>query len=61
MIPLYSNVYFDFYPRVLHDYDPSSNLSWSQAVVPAYMSDVEDEEEVPEEEDDDGFTLYVIG
>ena len=53
MIPLYSNVYFDFYPRVLHDYDPSANLSWSQAVVPAYMSDVEEEAETLEEEGDE--------
>lgn len=51
MIPLYSNVYFDFYPRVLHDYDPSANLSWSQAVVPAYMSDVEAETAVPEDDE----------
>ena len=39
MIPLYSNLYYDFYPQILHDYDPSMNLSWSQAVIPAYLSD----------------------
>ena len=45
VISLYSNVYFDFYPRVLHDYNISSNTSWAQAIVGAYMSDVSDEEE----------------
>ena len=44
MLPIYSNVYFDFYPRVLHDYDVSSNVSWGQAIVGAYLSDVSDEE-----------------
>lgn len=43
ILPLYSNIYYDFYPRVLHDYDIAANLTWSQAVVPAYMSDVEEE------------------
>ena len=40
MIPLYSNVYFDFYPRVLQNYNVSSNVSWGKAIVDAYMSDV---------------------
>ena len=44
MIPLYSNVYFDFYNRILHDYDVGSNISWSQAIVGSYLSDVSDEE-----------------
>ena len=43
-IPIYSNVYFDFYPRVLHGYDIASNITWSQAIIGAYMSDVSDEE-----------------
>ena len=45
MLPLYSNVYFDFYPRVLQDYDISSNVAWSKAIVGAYLGDVEDEVE----------------
>lgn len=48
-ISIYSNMYFDFYPRVLHEYDVSSNITWSQAIVGAYMSDVADEEEEEEE------------
>ena len=43
-IPLYSNVYFDFYPRTLHDYEISSNLTWGQAIVKAYLSDVSEED-----------------
>ena len=52
VIPIYSNVYFDFYPRVLHDYDVSSNITWTQAIVGAYLSDAADveEEEGAEEE-----------
>lgn len=47
MIPLYTNAYFDFYPRVLHGYDISSNIAWSQAVIPAYLSDVENQAQEP--------------
>jgi hypothetical protein len=42
MIPLYSNVYFDFFPRILHNYYPSSTATWSEAVLSAYLSDMED-------------------
>lgn len=45
MIPIYSNVYFDFYPRVLHDYNVGENVTWTQAIVKAYLSDAEDEAE----------------
>ena len=38
-IPVYSNVYFDFYPRELHNYNISSTISWGQAIVEAYLSD----------------------
>ena len=39
LLPMYSNVYFDFYPRVLHDYNIGANVSWPQAVLDAYLSD----------------------
>lgn len=52
MIPLYSNVYFDFYPRVLHDYEINGNVSWSKAIVGAYLGDAEDLEEEPLEDDE---------
>ena len=52
MIPLYSNVYFDFYPRVLHDYEVGSNVSWAKAIVSAYLGDAEDLVEEPLEYDE---------
>ncbi len=47
MIPLYSNVYFDYFPRILQNYSPSGSASWSDAVLNAYLSDAQEE---PEEE-----------
>ena len=43
---MYSNVYFDFYPQVLHEYNIAANISWPEASIGAYMSDY-----VPEEEE----------
>ena len=54
VIPIYSNIYFDFYPSVLHRYDISGNIAWSNAIVGAYMSDVSEEEEAEEEEEEEG-------
>ena len=45
LLPIYSNVYFDFYPKVLHEYKIGENISWPEAIVESYMSDY-----VPEEE-----------
>ena len=62
MIPIYSNVYFDFYPRVLHNYAIAENISWAQAAVPAYMSDIEEEAtEAPEAGEELGEGEIVIG
>ena len=44
MISLYGNAYFDFYTRYLKDYRVGSEVTWTQAVVPAYMSDPGDAE-----------------
>lgn len=38
-IPVYGNVYFDFYTQCLHEYIISQNVTWTEAVIPAYMSD----------------------
>ena len=55
MIPVYSNVYFDFYPRALHNYNISASISWGQAIVDAYMSDPADlEAEAAESSVDSG-------
>ena len=45
MIPVYSNIYFDFYTEVLRDYQIASSVTWGQAIVGAFMSD-----EAPEDE-----------
>ena len=39
IVPIYSNMYYDFYPGVLRNYDIAANISWGQAIVAAYMSD----------------------
>lgn len=52
ILPLYSNVYFDFYARVLHDYYVAANVTWTEAIIPAYLDYVteEPEEELAEDE-----------
>lgn len=43
VIPVYSNVYFDFYTPTLQSYNAGSNVSWSEAIVEAYLGDGEAE------------------
>ena len=38
-IPIYSNVYFDFYTSTLQNYSISANVSWGQAIVPAWLGE----------------------
>ncbi len=38
-IPIYSNVYFDYYTRVLHDYYPNESSEWSKGVISAFLGD----------------------
>ena len=47
MIPVYSNIYYDFYSRKLHNYNISSNITWGQAIISAWLSDAGE----PEKED----------
>ncbi len=49
-IPVYSNVYFDFYDSTLQNYLVSGSQTWSQAVVGAYLSDVADEPDTGDDE-----------
>ena len=53
-IPVYSNVYFDFYNSLLHDYNIAENVSWSEAIVGAVMADIPEieVEEAPAEEEE---------
>ena len=53
MIPVYSNVYFDFYPDVLQEYNITTNVTWSEAIVSAYLSDPPEEPEEAEEAEDE--------
>jgi len=57
LIPVYSNVYFDFYTRSLHDYFINSNSTWSRAIVASYMSDYQDELAEEEEAEQNGEEL----
>ena len=51
VLPVYSNVYFDFYPLVLHEYHIADSISWPQTIVGAYLSDYIPEEEAETEEE----------
>ncbi len=48
IIPIYSNVYFDFYTSQLHDYDIAQSSTWAEAILGAVKADIP-EIEVPEE------------
>ena len=41
VIPVYTNIYFDFFSRELHDYRITEAVTWGEAVVKSYMSDIE--------------------
>ena len=51
VLPVYSNVYFDFYPQVLHEYEVAANISWPQAIISSYLSDYISEQEPAAEEE----------
>ncbi len=40
MVPLYSNIYFDFYRKDLQGYNPITSSNWALAIPFAYISDV---------------------
>ena len=41
LIPVYSNMYFDFFTRALHGYRIEDAVTWGEAIVKSYMSDIE--------------------
>lgn len=55
-IPIYSNIYYDFFIPELQNYNIVNNVTWSQAILAAYFGLAEDEEpvEADEEPADDG-------
>ena len=52
-IPIYSNIYFDFFNQYLQNYYITGQVTWSQAILPAYFA-LESYETVPEEETEEG-------
>ena len=36
-IPIYSNIYFDFYTNKLQNYNIVGHVTWSQAILEAYI------------------------
>lgn len=38
-IPVYSNVYFDFYSEYLQNYEINSGLTWAEAILGAYLGE----------------------
>lgn len=55
-IPVYSNVYFDFYTNILQNYNVNASLTWSQAILGAYFGMPAEEEEEDFFEDEGEFT-----
>lgn len=51
MIPVYSNAYFDFHTCCLQNYSPNENVTWSEAIQYAYMSDAPMESEAEDGEE----------
>lgn len=64
-LPIYSNVYFDFYTPELQDYFIAQHESWGKAVIGAYLGDkieedfvLSEDEEFEEFEDFGGFEFF---
>ena len=51
-IPIYSNIYFDFFNQYLQNYYITGQVTWSQAILPAYFA-LESYETVPEEPEEE--------
>lgn len=43
LIPVYTNMYFDFFTRALHDYRIDQAVTWGEAIVKSYISDIEEQ------------------
>ena len=53
-IPVYSNIYFDFLNSNLQNYYITGQVTWSQAILPAYFALENLETPAAETEEDDG-------
>jgi ABC-type transport system substrate-binding protein len=54
-IPIYSNIYFDFWNNMLQNYHVTGHVTWSQAILQSYFGE-EENVILPEEETEDGET-----
>ena len=54
MLPVYSNIYFDFYTDTLQDYYIAENITWGQAIVGAWLGEAPEEEAAPAEAGTEG-------
>ena len=56
-IPIYSNIYFDFYTEQLQNYFVTSQVTWSQAILQSFFGLPGSTEDAEEEmgDEDDGF------
>ena len=54
IIPIYSNVYFDFFTPYLINYYADANVTWAEAIVDAYLGVAEEETD----ETDDGDVAF---
>lgn len=59
-VPVYSNVYFDFYVDRLQNYQIAVHEAWPQAILYAYLSDAVETDEPADEEAADGDGLITI-
>ena len=44
MIPVYSNVYYDFFTSQLQGFVIQQNLTWSEAIIAAFMAEPQEPE-----------------
>ena len=57
-IPIYSNIYYDFYNEHLQNYYITGQVTWSQAILPAYFALENLETPAAAEEDDGDFESF---
>ena len=51
-IPIYSNIYYDFYSSKLQNYWITAHVTWSQAILEAYFGEAPEMVETEEEGED---------
>ena len=44
-IPIYSNIYFDFWNPYLQNYHITAHVTWTQAILESYFGEPPEEEE----------------